>query len=273
MCYFIIESPKFYIVNRESEKGFMILKELLNEEVNQETKELIISQTEVLVSKHKQGTWGSYSDLFSSTNYLMTIMLFVIFYTSSFIFYGLIYVLPVVLQEFHKGVTKDKQKIEKVQSNMVTSEQYDKIISDIIISCIFEITSDVLNSLLPNISLIGRKGTIYLGFLCTGIFCMLCLVTPNYMPLYACFIRFFSNIPLQVANVYCSEVFPTYMRSTAIGICSALSRIGAFTAPFICDYLILKYPMSTFVAFLITSTTGFVIGVLLPYDTLNRTSY
>ena len=262
-------------MKKQHEKGFMVLEGLLKSEVNQENRDLIISQTQALSATNNQGTFGSYSDLLKLSNFALTIMQFILFYNSGFVFYGLIYVLPVVLKEYHMNLSsgEKQQNLKFTSSQMVTAEQYDTIISEIIISCIFECVSDISSSILPNISIIGRKGSIYIGFFITGIFAALCLIHIEYMPLYSCFMRLFINIPYVVVNIYCSEVYPTYMRTTAMGICSAISQLGAFTAPFICNFLLMRSPLLPFVGFMIFCFTGFFVGVALPFDTLNKPTY
>lgn len=273
MSFLIKESPKFYINNDQCEKGFNILKDLLNEDINEETREIIVKQTNNLKFVHTSDKFSRYSNLFSPEKFALSIMIFVLFYSGSHVYHGLIYSLPIILQKFHNSKGKGGSKIDIKPSNMLTAEQYDVIISDILMTCFFEVPSDISNGFTPNIPWLGRKGAIIVGFMFSSIFCLFCIIHSDFMPFYTCLLRFFINIPYNVLYTYASEAYPTYMRSTAVGISIFFSRVGGFTTPFICDFLFDKNPMYPFLGFFTFSSIGFFVSVSLPFDTLDRTTY
>ena len=271
LAFTLIESPKFLITTNQEEKGFLIVEELTGDTLTEENKELIIRQTRemFLIQSHFQGRFQNYADLFNKRNLFISLNLFTLWYISSYVYYGLIYILPRMLEEFH---THDKNAIVNT-TNMLTAKQYDLVISDIIMSCCFEIPSDISNGFVPNIKWIGRKGAIIIGFAFCVIFSIFCLLHPELMPLYASFIKFFINVSFNVLYIYTSEVYPTYMRSTSIGISNFFSRFGGFTTPFFNDYLFKVNTLFPYVGFLLTSLLGFFLSCALPYDTLNRITY
>ncbi len=263
-----MESLKFYITNDEPEKGFEILKLLLGEDVNEEDKETIKKQTKEL-NKESRSTFSNYSDLFNSENWKLSLNLFTLWYISSYVYYGLIYILPTVLEEYHKeGNHHLHHPVSKKQ--MLTAAQYDLIIADIIMSCGFEIPSDLSNGFTPNIEWLGRKGAIIWGFFFSAVFSLTCIIHPDFMPIYASLVKFFINISFNILYTYTSEAYPTKMRSTAIGVCNFFSRFGGFTTPFFCDEFFKIQSYFPTLGFLFTSGLGFVLSILLPFDTLGR---
>ena len=125
------ESPKFYMAQKQHKKAFKIMKLLLEEkqdELTEEVQEKIISQYTRYMSDK---TGSNYSDLFNTSNIRLSVILFIKWYIVSYVYYGLIYILPQILEKY--------QTSQSVKKNVLTSDQYDEIIGDIIMSCIFEI--------------------------------------------------------------------------------------------------------------------------------------
>lgn len=207
---------------------------------------------------------NNYKDILDNRNIKMSILLFTLWYISSYVYYGLIYILPSVYEKLTLTETKTVKLTDKL---------YDEIIADIIFSCIFEIPSDFANGIVPNIEGIGRKRTIIFGFFGSCLFSFLCFFSWGMIPFYTALVKAFINISFGVLYIYTTEAYPTYMRATALGICNFFSRIGGFTTPFINEYLSRLNFMLPFFAFFATSLLGVIFSILLPFDTLGKTSY
>ena len=171
---------------------------------------------------------------------------------SSYIYYGLIYILPEIYRELAK---------EKNENLVKTTNKYDIIISQVMLSCIFEIPSDILTGILPNIKGFGRLGTILLGFVGTFILSFLCIISTNMIPLYSSLIKGFINMSFTLLYVFTLDLFPTYMKTTGLGISNFFSRIGGFTTPFINQYLLRINIHLPYVGFCVSS--GFSILLTL----------
>lgn len=204
---------------------------------------------------------NNYKDLLNVDNRKVSIILFIIWFIVSFVYYGLIYILPSVYQK----LTLTKHNSKHVDANL-----YNMIIADIIFSCIFEIPSNITNGILPNI--IGRRSTVALGFFGTGLCLLLCCVTPYSIPLYSSLAKGFINTAFNVLYTYTTEAYPTYMRATALGTCNFFSRIGGFSTPFICEFLIKIHFIFPFVIFWVTTVLGFILTLFLE-ETLGKTTY
>ena len=259
------ESPKFYMAQKQHKKAFKIMKLLLEEkqdELTEEVQEKIISQYTRYMSDK---TGSNYSDLFNTSNIRLSVILFIKWYIVSYVYYGLIYILPQILEKY--------QTSQSVKKNVLTSDQYDEIIGDIIMSCIFEIPSDIANAFLPNISYLGRLGAINLGYATSMLFSIMCFLVPSQMPLYASLLKATINISFNILYIYTAEAFPTYMRATALGVCNFFCRFGGFTCPFFNEILFIKNPLYPYIGFFVTSLLGMIMTFALPFETLGRNNY
>ncbi|KAL9086425.1 MAG: hypothetical protein Q9159_004202 [Coniocarpon cinnabarinum] len=89
-----------------------------------------------------------------------------------------------------------------------------------------------------NIKYIGRKGTMAVGTLITGIFLFIFTTSTNsdFQLAFSSLVTFFQNIMYGVLYAYTPEVFPAPNRGTGTGIASMLNRVGGFCAPLIAIY-------------------------------------
>lgn len=60
--------------------------------------------------------------------------------------------------------------------------------------------------------------------------------------------KFAVSISFTIVYAYTSELYPTVLRNTALGICSMVARIGAISAPYFI-YLSKNVLTSTFITF------------------------
>jgi hypothetical protein len=258
LLYFICESPKFLLTKNgeRDEEAYDVIYKILPEDqkylLSKETKELISFQYRTFMNtecKHK----NLYKEMLTGENIKLSIFLFVLWYIVSYVYYGLIYILPSIYE---------KLEFTKKKNENLNTESYDRIVSDIIISCIFEIPSDILNGILP--TYFDKKYIIIGSFIGSSIFSFLsCFMIPL-IPLFSSINKGFINTAFTVLYIYTSEAYPTYMRTTSLGTCNFFSRIGGFTTPFICEYLLSLNIQAPFIGFGFGSLLGIVITFLLP---------
>ncbi|WPG98919.1 Hypothetical protein R9X50_00171900 [Acrodontium crateriforme] len=81
----------------------------------------------------------------------------------------------------------------------------------------------------------GRKGTMALTTLITGVFlfCFTIKKDPNYQLGFSCMEALFQNVAYGVLYAYTPEVFPSPCRGTASGVSSMLNRIAGLCAPIV----------------------------------------
>jgi len=268
------ESPKYYITQNQFDKAFKTIEELTGEPLSEQNKSTLIMQSLVPDDQETNSAYSNYSDLFSGENKRMILSLFVLWFIVAYVYFGLIYILPTIYEDFNKNSGKHSSSsddhVSIKSSKGIPESEYSIIISYIIVSCAFEIPSDISNGILPNLKILGRKGTIILGFFACVIFSTMSLVHPIFMPLYSSFIKFFINTAFGTLFIYTSEAFPTYLRTTSIGLCNVFSRLGGFSAPFIFDALFKIANFFPFIGVLTAAFIGLATAISLPFDTLGK---
>ncbi|KAI9789900.1 MAG: hypothetical protein M1816_005669 [Peltula sp. TS41687] len=93
---------------------------------------------------------------------------------------------------------------------------------------------------------IGRKGTMAISTLLSGIFIYLFTVatSPNYQLACTCLEAFFQNAMYGVLYAYTPELFPAPSRGTATGIASLLNRVAGLSAPIIAANVSTSNPLT-----------------------------
>ncbi|SGZ52182.1 CIC11C00000002613 [Sungouiella intermedia] len=120
---------------------------------------------------------------------------------------------------------------------------------------------------------IGRKGTLFVSLLMTGIvlFGSTTAKTSNSYLAWNCFFNFFSTIMYGVLYAYTPEVFPTKIRGTAVGLAASANRVLGVFAPIIAIFADLTTSAPIFVSgalFLVSA----VLVVFYPYEPRNKSS-
>ncbi|KFY08823.1 hypothetical protein V492_05869 [Pseudogymnoascus sp. VKM F-4246] len=89
-----------------------------------------------------------------------------------------------------------------------------------------------------NIKYVGRKGTMAIATVITGVFLFLFTIStdPNFQLIFTCIEAFFQNIMYGVLYAYTPEVFPAPSRGTGSGIASFLNRVAGICAPIVAIY-------------------------------------
>jgi putative MFS transporter len=265
MILALFESPKFLLHQKKFDEAFEVLDKLLTDK-----KYLIDTATKTKIKDaytNYEEKGSSYKDLLNNSNIRISIILFILWYIVSYIYYGLIYILPHIFERIATGSSNDSPKTN------ITKEQYDEIIINVIISCLFEIPTYIITATVPNIPFFGRKNTIFIGFLLTTIPSIFCVYYHSFIPLGSSIIKGAINISFGVLYTYTIEVYPTYMRTTGLGMSNFFSRIGGFTTPLINQYLFKVNSILPFVGFSVTGVFGLFLTWMLPFDTLGRSCY
>ncbi|XP_029532336.1 solute carrier family 22 member 16-like [Oncorhynchus nerka] len=109
---------------------------------------------------------------------------------------------------------------------------------------------------------VGRKRTCAPALLLAGMACMLIIVVPNDIEVLAIFLSMTGKFAIAIAfgliYLYTCELYPTIIRSLAVGSGSMMCRVGSVVAPF-CVYLA---DIWQFLPQLIVGILAFIIGVL-----------
>jgi len=118
----------------------------------------------------------------------------------------------------------------------------------------------------------GRKGTMALSTMLSGIFLFLFTISAdsNYQLTFSSLEAFFQNIMYGVLYAYTPEVFPAPNRGTGTGIASFLNRIGGLCAPIIAANISSSNPSAPVYVSGALILAAFVAMVCLPIETAGR---
>ena len=145
-----------------------------------------------------------------------------------------------------------------------------QIYKDYFIQAVFGVPGSLAGYFLVNNRFLGRRYSIALSALGTGVFIFLFKTTKNgtWQLVFNCISNFLSNLMYGVIYTYTPEVFPTTVRGTAVGIASSLSRVISIAIPFLTGVLMDKYGTNfpLFISAGLFGATG-IAAFLLPFET------
>ena len=117
----------------------------------------------------------------------------------------------------------------------------DDLFMDFALSSLIEIPSYILVLILMDI--IGRKPIFSSSLLLTGLSCIVVGSMDkegefaDLRRVLALAGKFFASGTFAIVYMYTAELYPTLIRSTAVGTCSLMARIGGISSPYIALYL------------------------------------
>jgi MFS family permease len=140
------------------------------------------------------------------------------------------------------------------------------------ITSVVGVPGSVIAMYTVDITYVGRKGTMALSTMFSGIFLFLFTISADskFQLAFSSVEAFFQNIMYGVLYAYTPEVFPAPNRGTGTGIASFLNRIGGLCAPIIAANIPGTNPNApVFVAGGLI-LAAFVAMVLLPIETMGK---
>ncbi|KAJ5856244.1 uncharacterized protein N7529_010188 [Penicillium soppii] len=139
------------------------------------------------------------------------------------------------------------------------------------ITAVCGIPGPLLGWVTVDIKYIGRKGTMAVSTLITGVllFCFTATKDPNIQLVCSCLESFFQMIMYGVLYAYTPEVFPAPNRGTGSGIASCLNRIAGLMAPIIGIYASTD-PIAPIYAAGALILASFVAMIFLPIETQGK---
>ena len=248
------ESPRFALFNNFDE-GCEILNYMYkvnkNEPIAIDSEERVeLNNWIQLQNETVDSNKSSIAALLSPQVRYVTILIWIMWFTLSFVYYGIIYVIPKTLNDTGSGEDSFVQ---------------------VFITVLGEIPSYFIAALLVETKTFGRKLSLIVGFFLAGTFCVLpYFFETNYFTEFMFMSKLWINFSFSVIYPFTSEVYHTKIRTTGMGVASATSRIGGMAMPIIATYTL---NISPFAPYLIFGLCAFLAGfaaVLLPYDTRGK---
>jgi len=142
------------------------------------------------------------------------------------------------------------------------------------ITAIVGVPGSIIACYTVNIKHVGRKGTMAMGTVITGIFifCFTISGDPDFQLAFTCLEALFQNIMYGVLYAYTPEVFPAPNRGTGTGISSFLNRVAGLCAPLVAINAGNANPKAPIYACGGLFMAAFVSMLLLPIETMGRQS-
>ncbi|XP_036453824.1 synaptic vesicle 2-related protein [Colossoma macropomum] len=261
LCYWLPESARYDVLSGNQEKALNTLKRIATENrVPMPLGKLIVA---------RQEDRGKIKDLFLPHFRWTTVLLWFIWFSNAFSYYGLVLLTTELFQEGRACGEASDSKTEprcNLECKYLNSDDY----KDLLWTTLSEFPGLLVT--LWAIDKLGRRKTMALCFLVFS----LCIV-----PLYACvgrtsltvliFIaRAFIAGGFQAAYVYTPEVYPTATRALGLGTSSGMARVGALITPFVAQVMLESSVYLTLSVYCCCCLLAAVASCALPIETTGR---
>uniref|UniRef100_A0A182MTA6 Major facilitator superfamily (MFS) profile domain-containing protein n=1 Tax=Anopheles culicifacies TaxID=139723 RepID=A0A182MTA6_9DIPT len=255
------ESARYHVTSGQSDKALNTLEQIAKDN----RRPMLLGR---LVVEGPSGSRGSLKALLGSSLRRTTLLLWFIWMSCAFCYYGLV----LMSTELFGG--KNKTIVDGGGAGMADD--------GMTIDCQPLATTDYMDLLWTTlaefpgifatiyvIERFGRKKTMALQFLFYA-GCVL-MITVTEVRVFLTIILFMARGVIaglfQAAYVYTPEVYPTALRSVGVGGCSALARLGAMATPYIAQVLFQSSIWSAVTVYGIFAACASVACMLLPYET------
>lgn len=264
LCRWLPESPRYLITAGEKEKGMEVLERMARINGSKLPPGTLKIETQTVERVKIQV-------LFNSEYRLTTLLLWLTFFTSGFLYYGVVLMSAQVLQQ----VRPDESICDLESLSTATTE----------CGCQLLTVNDYMNLLWTTVAeypgilftmlfmeRLGRKKTLAVEFFiiaaCLG---LMFICTGRTLLLVLLFLaRGMSLGVFQGFFVYAPEVYPTVIRSLGFGFCSTWARFGGMLTPYIAQVLLRVSWNLSLVVYISLSLMSLVATLLLPYETKGR---
>lgn len=144
---------------------------------------------------------------------------------------------------------------------------------NLVILSVIGVPGAIIGGYLVDVPYLGRKGTLSLATVSTGIFLFASTTARDSNALlgWNCAYSFTSNIMYGVLYAMTPELFPTKDRGTGVGLAATANRIFGVMSPIVALYADLSTPVPIYVSGALFIASG-LIALLLPFETRGKAS-
>lgn len=283
---FIRESPRFLANNREFNRAYLEIDRLLDGNVVLSDIDKFNIKQEIILMSENNEIESSYLSLFNKKYLCLSLSVSFILFTCSFIYYGVVYILPEGLEKnFHHShfssnstmssysnstSLTDSSKPSNIEDGIQNNTDLSKVFNGIIYSALSEIPAPLFSMLLVNIKILGRRYSLAISLIIVVVFSLLCAQFNSSLTVFASLLKFGINIPFSIAYLYISEVFPTKIRSIAIGFTNSFTRIGGIITPVVSQWLFEFKPFAPYLLFSVVSGLASLCAFTLQIETYGK---
>lgn len=215
-------------------------------------------------------TRGRLADLLAKDLRRTTLLLWVIWATASFSYYGVVLMSAELFEspgQLCSAATGALSQTCSAQCHPLRTSDYNHLLW----TTLAEFPGILVSLLL--IEKIGRKKTMALEFfLFTVTICLLlhCSASKAVTTAILFLARALGSGLFQTAYVYTPEVYPTVLRSVGVGTCAGVARFGAMLTPYIAQVLMKQSFPAAVAVYVVCSLVSTVCCLLLPIETRGR---
>lgn len=253
------ESPRYLIAINKINEGVEVLNYMA--QVNNPTGFRPISSEEIEELKEWQRTFFTKSEENSTKAFFqpkyrkVTLLLWTLWFTLNFSFYGMTFILPFILAGLETA----------------TGGQSTSGLAGMALTIFGEVPSLVIGLYIIEKKSFGRKGTIIYSSIITCVLFLLAFIGPlsTFIPLLSIG-RMLLKLNFAIMFPLCTELYPTTIRTAGVGFTAGLGRLGAALMPYVLiDMLDISMFFPIFVFSLCAAINAFA-AIMLPYDTTGR---
>jgi hypothetical protein len=244
------ESPRYLYVTKQYDEAQAVLNRMIYLNRKEPLHGYLARDVEDENGEHK-GTSAieGLKLLFSSRYWRITIILLAIWFVNSFAYYGAVVMTP----SFFKTNAGDASAY--VEVFITSAAEFPGVIVALLL-----------------INKVGRKKTQGFLFLMCGV-CMFLLMIPTgkwLLTIFAIGARLAVMGAFSSTFVMTPEVFPTKIRSTGLGVCSAFSRLAGIITPYVATALFKVNAWIPLIIYGVACILGGVLTFLIPVETSGK---
>ncbi|XP_040299572.1 synaptic vesicle 2-related protein isoform X2 [Herpailurus yagouaroundi] len=256
------ESARYDVLSGNQEKAIATLKRIATENgAPMPLGKLIIS---------RQEDRGRMRDLFTPHFRWTTLLLWFIWFSNAFSYYGLVLLTTELFQAGDVCSISSQKKAVEAKCSLACEYLSEEDYMDLLWTTLSEFPGVLVT--LWIIDRLGRKKTMALCFVIFSL-CSLLLficVGRNMLTLLLFIARAFISGGFQAAYVYTPEVYPTATRALGLGTCSGMARVGALITPFIAQVMLESSVYLTLAVYSGCCLLAALASCFLPIETKGR---
>ncbi|XP_073258870.1 synaptic vesicle 2-related protein-like [Porites lutea] len=260
---FVPESPRFLMTVGKPEKALRILQRIAKENKQE------LPPGELVATEKHEVQLGRIADLFSPEFRRTTILLWIIWFSSHFVIYGIALITTEMFSRVDRCRGNDKDDVPQ-GSSPCKQLDYEDYANYLIV-----MSGDLLGLVFIffMVDKIGRKMVQLVAFVGSAVFLtalFICTRSRLSTTMFLYGARLFISIADMCGYVYTPEVYPTSMRGIGLGACSGAARIGCMITPFVAMVLMPQSILLSLSLYSGFSILGIVTVFLLPIETKGR---
>ncbi|XP_078679986.1 synaptic vesicle 2-related protein-like isoform X3 [Branchiostoma floridae x Branchiostoma belcheri] len=266
-CKWLPESARYHVACGESEKAQNTLKKIALEN----NSPMPLGRLVLPEATEKR---GQFKDLFTPQLRLTTVLLWFIWFSNAFSYYGIVLMTTELFQAQDSGdesfcsASQEGHEVFKCYAGCkyLNTKDY----TDLLWTTVAEFPGLLVTMLI--IEWLGRKRTMALQFVMFAFFTFLLLTCGGrtWLTIFIFIARAFISGAFQASYVYTPEIYPTTTRALGLGTCSGVARLGALITPFVAQVMLKSSIYVTVSVYGTICLLAAVASMLLPIETKGR---